>query len=400
MSNKDIFIIGGGIMLPNPYRPGAGMSPAYLAGRDTTINEAQNILQAINYGYSARSVVYYGLRGVGKTVLLNYIENLADEMDLPSEYMEIAERDRSFQYQMALHIYKLINRLSLLKNIESHIKKALSILKAFTIKYGCDDISIEVNPANGISDTGNLTNDMTELFLALGVIAQKQNKGVILFIDEIQYIKDDEFEALMEAIHRTNQKNYPIVIFSAGLPKIAKIAGDVKSYAERLFDFIEIDSLNNEEAKLALIEPAKKFQINYTDEAVNKIIEITQGYPYFLQEYGKWVWECKEEKSIIDIKIVNKAYDKFEQSLDKAFFKVRHDRATAKEIEFMTAMVACEKLPCSTKEIANIMGESIQAISPLRAQLIHKGFIYAAKRGEVDFTVPQFDKYLKRVYNS
>lgn len=387
-------------MLPNPYRPGAGMSPAYLAGRDTTINEAQNILQAINYGYSARSVVYYGLRGVGKTVLLNYIENLADEMDLPSEYMEIAERDRSFQYQMALHIYKLINRLSLLKNIESHIKKALSILKAFTIKYGCDDISIEVNPANGISDTGNLTNDMTELFLALGVIAQKQNKGVVLFIDEIQYIKDSEFEALMEAIHRTNQKNYPIVIFSAGLPKIAKIAGDVKSYAERLFDFIEIDSLNNEEAKLALIEPAKKFQINYTDEAVNKIIEITQGYPYFLQEYGKWVWECKEEKSIIDIKIVNKAYDKFEQSLDKAFFKVRHDRATAKEIEFMTAMVACEKLPCSTKEIANIMGESIQAISPLRAQLIHKGFIYAAKRGEVDFTVPQFDKYLKRVYNS
>lgn len=387
-------------MLPNPYRPGAGMSPAYLAGRDNTINEAQNILQAINYGYSARSVVYYGLRGVGKTVLLNYIENLADEMDLPSEYMEIAERDRSFQYQMALYIYKLINRLSLLKNIESHIKKALSILKAFTIKYGCDDISIEVNPANGISDTGNLANDMTELFLALGVIAQKQNKGVVLFIDEIQYIKDDEFEALMEAIHRTNQKNYPIVIFSAGLPKIAKIAGDVKSYAERLFDFIEIDSLNNEEAKLALIEPAKRFQINYTDEAVNKIIEITQGYPYFLQEYGKWVWECKKEKSIIDIKIVNKAYDKFEQSLDKAFFKVRHDRATAREIEFMTAMVACEKLPCSTKEIANIMGESIQAISPLRAQLIHKGFIYAAKRGEVDFTVPQFDKYLKRVYNS
>ena len=387
-------------MLPNPYRPGAGMSPAYLAGRDNTIHEAQNILQAINYGYSARSVVYYGLRGVGKTVLLNYIENLADEMDLPSEYMEIAERDRSFQYQMALHIYKLINRLSLLKNIESHIKKALSILKAFTIKYGCDDISIEVNPANGISDTGNLANDMTELFLALGMIAQKQNKGVVLFIDEIQYIKDDEFEALMEAIHRTNQKNYPIVIFSAGLPKIAKIAGDVKSYAERLFDFIEIDSLNNEEAKLALIEPAKRFQINYTDEAVNKIIEITQGYPYFLQEYGKWVWECKKEESIIDIKIVNKAYDKFEQSLDKAFFKVRHDRATAREIEFMTAMVACEKLPCSTKEIANIMGESIQAISPLRAQLIHKGFIYAAKRGEVDFTVPQFDKYLKRVYNS
>lgn len=378
-------------MLFNPYRPGAGMLPAYLAGRDNIIKEAQNILQSISYSYSTRSVVYYGLRGVGKTVLLNYIENLAAEMDLPSEYMEIDESVRSFEYQIALHIYKLINRLSVRKKNQKLYKKALSILKAFILKYSFDDIGIAIEPANGISDTGNLANDMTELFLALGIIAKKQNKGVILFIDEFQYIKDDEFSALMEALHRTNQKNYPVAIFSAGLPKSAKIVVETKSYAERLFDFIEIKSLNDEEAKLALIEPAKKFKINYTEEAINKIIEITQGYPYFLQEYGKWVWEYKQEKTVIDIQIVNKAYNQFEKSLDKALFKVRHDRATVREIEFMTAMVACKKLPCLTKEIASIMGESIQAISPLRAKLIHKGFIYAAKRGEVDFTVPQFD---------
>lgn len=385
-------------MLPNPYRPGAGMAPAYLAGRDKTIKEAEGILQAVNYGFSARSVVYYGLRGVGKTVLLNYIENLVEDMDIPSEYMEIAEREKSFQTQLSLHIYKLINKLSLVKNIENQVKKALSILKAFTIKYAVENISIEINPARGISDTGILSNDMTELFLALGNIAQKQNKGCVIFIDEIQYMKESEFEALIEAIHRVNQKGYPIVIFAAGLPKIAKIAGSVKSYAERLFDFVEIGSLNKKESALALIEPVKRFNTKYADEAVDKILDITQGYPYFIQEYGKWVWEEKQDKLFIDLETVNKAYEKFEHSLDKSFFKVRHDRATAREIKFMVAMSNCPKLPCTTKEVATLMNENVQSVSPLRAQLIHKGFIYAVKRGEIDFTVPQFDKYLKRMY--
>ena len=160
-------------MLPNPYRPGAGMSPAYLAGRDETIKYAKNALETVNYGYPVRSIVYYGLRGVGKTVLLNYIENIAEEMNIPNEYMEITERDKSFQTQLALHIYKLINKLSMIRNIENQVKKALSILKAFTIKYSIEDISIEINPASGISDTGILSNDMTELFMALGSIAQK-----------------------------------------------------------------------------------------------------------------------------------------------------------------------------------------------------------------------------------
>lgn len=390
-------------MLPNPYRPGDGMTPAYLAGREETINEAQSILKSVSVGFAVRSVIYYGLRGDGKTVLLNHIENMANEMDLPSEYMEISERGYSFGQHLILHVSKLINKLSIKENITSHARKALSIQKAFSLKYSYgDDISIEIgtniNPATGISDTGDLANDMTELFLALGNIAQKEEKGAVIFIDEIQYMKSNEFEALMAALHRINQKGYPLVIFAAGLPKIAKIAGDVKSYAERLFSFIEIDSLLPKEAIAALIEPAKRLDISYADDALQEVIAITEGYPYFLQEYGKWIWESNNDAKIITKAVVKNAYEKFEQSLDASFFKVRHDRATPREIEFMTAMVKCDNLPCTTKEIAAIMQETTQSISPLRAQLIHKGFIYAAERGTVDFTVPQFDKYLKRVH--
>lgn len=387
-------------MLPNPYRPGAGMAPAYLAGRENTIEAAQKILTALQAGYAARSVVYYGLRGVGKTVLLNHIETMAEERDIPSEYMEIAEREDTLQKQVALHVYKLIYKLSWKKKWEAHAKRALSILKAFSLKYSQDALSMEIkmDAAFGIADTGNLSNDMTELFLALGSVAQKEDKGAILFIDEIQYMKENEFEALMEALHRVNQKGYPLAIFAAGLPKIAKIAGDVKSYAERLFDFVEIGSLSAEAAALALIEPARKFSVHYDEDAVQEILTVTQGYPYFLQEYGKWVWDEPREGNNIVGKTVRAAYPKFEQSLDRAFFKVRHDRATPREIEFMTAMVKCGSLPCTIKDIAVHMEQSLQTISPLRAQLIHKGFIYAANRGMVDFTVPQFDQYLQRIY--
>lgn len=388
-------------MQPNPYRPGAGMAPAYLAGREATIQDAEKALASIQAGYSTRSVIYYGLRGVGKTVLLNHIEDLAEQRDILAEYMEIAEREDAFHQQISLHIYKLLQQLSLENKLQNVWQRALSILKAFSVRYSPDGVSIEMNPAagRGVSDTGDFANDLTELLLALGKVAQQKQRGVLLFIDEIQYMKDNELEALMEALHRTNQKGYPLTVIAAGLPKIAKIAGDVKSYAERLFDFIEIDSLTQEEATLALTKPAERFGVTYENDAIDAILEITQGYPYFIQEYGKWAWEEKKDKDVITKKTVQDAFERFERSLDGAFFKVRHDRATPRELEFMTAMVKCDSLPCTTKEIAKAMGEeSLQRISPLRAQLIHKGFIYAASRGSVDFTVPQFDKYLKRTY--
>lgn len=388
------------VLTPNPYRPGAGTAPAYLAGREQVLHDAQAVLENIRVGFPVRSVIYYGLRGVGKTVLLNNIGDMAEDMDIPAEYMEIAERAHSFQDAIVLHVYKLMSKLSPVDRLEGYAKKAMGILKAFSVKYTDASAGIEIafDPVHGVADTGNLSNDMTELFLALGRLAQKKEQGAALFIDEIQYIGDDDFEALIEALHRVNQKGYPLVIFAAGLPKIVRMAGEIKSYAERLFQFLPISSLSKEDAKLALCKPAAKLHVTYEEAAVTKVLAITEGYPYFIQEYGKWIWENRKRADVITTEIVDRAYDDFERTMDEAFFKVRHDRATPRELEFMTAMVRCGELPCNMKDVAEQLGESAQKVSPLRAQLIHKGFIYAPQRGTVAFTVPQFDKFLKRMY--
>lgn len=388
------------VLTPNPYRPGAGTTPAYLAGRDAVLHDAQAVLENIRFGFPARSVVYYGLRGVGKTVLLNRIAELADDMDVPTEYMEIAEREHSFQDAIVLHVYKLMSKLSTMDKLEAYVKKAMGILKAFSVKYtdASSGVEIAFDPVHGIADTGNLSNDMTELFLALGKLAQKKEQGVVLFVDEIQYIADKDFEALIEALHRVNQKGYPLVVFAAGLPKIVRLAGEIKSYAERLFQFTAIGSLSKADAKLALERPASRLHVTYDEAAAEKVLAVTEGYPYFIQEYGKWIWENREHADVITTDIVERAYHAFESTMDEAFFKVRHDRATPRELEFMTAMVRCGKLPCNMKDVARELGESAQKVGPLRAQLIHKGFIYAPQRGTVAFTVPQFDKYLRRTY--
>lgn len=388
--------------LVNPYTPGAGKMPRYLAGRQQALEEAFKLITAIAYGFTARSVIYYGLRGVGKTVLLNEIEKMADDKNVRYEHIEIAEQ-YSFKRIIALAINKLMRKISAKENLRQHAEKALGVLKAFQITYGQDgDVSLGIDPdilkAEGAADTGDFQNDLTDLLLSLGTLAEKASCGAILFIDEIQYLRDDEFAALISAIHRIEQKGYPIVVFAAGLPKIAKIAGDIKSYAERLFQFIQIDSLTETAAELALSEPAKKLGVTYHPEALKYIIGITEGYPYFLQEYGRQVWDFVNDKKEITLSAAQDAYSKFIKQLDTGFFKVRHDRATAKELEFMKAMVKCGSLPCSTTQIAHEMGRAPTNISPLRAQLIHKGFIYATRRGEVDFTVPQFDQYLKRLY--
>lgn len=389
-------------MKPNPYTPGAGLVPGYLAGRDETIRAATEIITSIAYGIPARSIIYYGLRGVGKTVLLNKIEDIAEENSVLYEHIEVSERS-SFRAAIAFHVQKLIIQMNKEEKAKNYLQKTLSVLKAFQITYSPEgEISIglkdDIIAATGVSDTGNFQNDLTELFVAMGMLAQKNERAACLFIDEIQYLKDEEFEALIAAVHRINQKGLPIALFGAGLPKIAKMAGDIKSYAERLFHFISIDSLEQHAAALALTEPARKMRVGYTEEAITHILQITEGYPYFIQEYGKQVWPYMD-KDRIDLAAVQAAYPAFEKSLDESFFKVRYDRATNKEKEFMLAMVACGELPCTMAQIALNMKTNVQSISTIRSQLIYKGFIYSARYGEVDFTVPQFDQYLKRVHS-
>lgn len=387
-------------MLLNPYTPGAGLVPGYLAGRDDTIEAAKEVIAYMAHGYPARSVVYYGLRGVGKTVLLNKIEEIADEYAVLYEHMEVSERS-SFKFSISLHIQKLIKQMSVKAKAKNYFQKAMSVLKAFKITYSPEgEISIgineEVDAAVGVSDTGNFPNDLTELVVAMGTLAKNSESSVCLFIDEIQYLKDDEFEALITALHRANQKGLPVTLIAAGLPKVTKIAGDIKSYAERLFSFVSIGSLDVAAASLALIEPAKKMGVTFAEDAVAEIIRITEGYPYFIQEYGKQVWDFMKDNTI-DLASVKTAYPAFERSLDDSFFKVRYDRATPKEKEFMLVMIECGELPCTIAQIAGKMNTTVQSISPIRGQLIYKGFIYAPRYGEVDFTVSQFNQYIKRV---
>lgn len=390
-------------MYLNPYTPGAGLIPEYLAGRDDTLNASKEILAYLSKGKPTRSIMYYGLRGVGKTVLLNKIEQYADDIDdILYEHIEISENG-SFKSAISLHCQKLIRQISAKESVKEMALKALSVLKAFSLTYSSGgaevimSLDMDVVPAIGVSDTRNFQNDLTELFVSMGILASKSEYAICLFIDEIQYIKEDEFEALIAAVHRVNQKGLPVLIFGAGLPKITKLAGDVKSYAERLFEFVEIGSLKESDAIDALVKPAKEEGVTFQDEAVAEILKITGGYPYFIQEYGKQVWEYIDENGMITLESVQKAKDSFNDSLDKSFFKVRYDRATAKEKEFMLAMVKCGDLPCTITQIAQIMGRTTQNISPLRGQLIHKGFIYPTGHAELDFTVPQFDQYLKRI---
>lgn len=386
-------------MLSNPYTPGAGLKPGFLAGRDEVLQEATGYIASLAQGRPNRSVIYYGLRGVGKTVLLNKLEEISEERAVLYEHLEISERS-SFKATIALTVHKLMQQLSSTEQAKNFLHKTFAVLKAFQITYSPDGeigfgLKDEINAAVGVADTGNFQNDLTELLVALGTLAQKNSRAVCLFIDEIQYLKGDELEALVAALHRCNQKGLPLALFGAGLPKIVKMAGDIKSYAERLFQFVAIAALTDEEARAALREPAQAQGVQYDDAALARIIEITEGYPYFLQEYGKQIWPFVDKKTI-SAAAVAAAYPRFETTIDAGFFKVRFDRATPKEQLFLLAMAECDNSPCTMAQLAQKMNSSVQQLSPLRNQLIHKGFICSTGYGTVQFSVPQFSEYLRR----
>ena len=382
----------------NPYTPGAGFMPAYLAGREKPLEDAENYLSSIQLGYPQQSVIYSGLRGVGKTVLLNAIESEAEEKDILFEHIEINE-NRNFIQQIANTAKKFIHKMSRKEAAKEAVRKATGLLRAFTVTYNPADSTFTAGMDGDIPEdisTGILTDDLTDLFVSMGRTALKSEDTIIFFIDEIQYMKINEAEALISAIHRCNQLRLPIMIFGAGLPKILKMLGEVKSYSERLFRFEEIGSLEKEDAKAAIVKPAEELKVSYNEDAVKEIINVTEGYPFFIQEYCKAIWERAEE-TIITVEDVYNSRPEFEKRLDQSFFKVRFERSTKKEKQFMFAMVKCGDLPCTISNVAAIMGKNVKSISPYRAQLIDKGLIYATAHAEVDFTVQQFDKYLIRI---
>lgn len=390
---------------PNPYTPGAGFMPVYLAGREQLLEEAERYLEAIERGYPQQSVIYYGLRGVGKTVLLNAIENIADNRNILYEHVEIKERKSQkssegyFEQQIVNICKKFLYAMSMKETAKSLLKRAFGVLKGFSVTYHPEDGSFSAKWESEKIEyigTGELSSDMTDLFVAMGKAASESGSTICFFIDEIQYMKEYEMEALIGAVHRCNQLRLPIMIFGAGLPKILKTMGDIKSYTERLFRFEEVGALKREEAEYAVTAPAADWNISYAKKALEKIVEITEKYPYFIQAFCSVIWD-HTEKDTIEEQDVEKVINQFWGEMDRGFFMVRFERCTKKEKQFMFAMVKCGELPCTISNVAVIMKKRVTEISTFRAQLINKGLIYATGHAEIDFTVPQFDRFLKRM---
>ena len=380
----------------NPYTPGAGFRPTVLAGREKLTEQVDYALENLQRGYPQRSVVYYGLRGVGKTVLLNYIEDAADNRNMLHEYIEATE-DKLFRTRLITALMRFVRQLSVKENMKAMLQPVEMLIRAFRVSYDPKENSFSAGlDGELIPLTGIFSDDLTEIIVQLGRAANKAEKQICLLFDEMQYLDQEDIAGLIGAIHRCNQLRLPVMMYCAGLPKIKKMFGDAKTYSERLFSFDEISSLDEESAANVITGPAEGFQVKYSDDAIQEIIRITGGYPYFLQEMCSTVWAMTDSK-IISLEEVKSATSDFFDRLDRGFFAVRYERCSNTEKAFMAAMVKCGELPCTISNVATILSKPVKAISPVRGKLINKGLIYATGHAEIDFTVPQFDEFIKRV---
>ena len=381
----------------NPFAPGAGTEPPELAGRDQIINEADIALQRILLGRHDRSQILLGLRGTGKTVLLNKIESLAVRYDHLTSFIE-APDDEKLADLLYPRVHQVLRKLSFIENAKAKAHAGMRALRGFASAFNVSvgDVSISVDPEPGVADSGNLEYDITELFVRVGEAAQDGNTAWTLLIDEVQYLSEAELAALIVALHRVSQKNLPVIFFGAGLPQIAALTGDAKSYAERLFSFPPIGPLDIDSARKAIRQPIESEGESISDEALELIARQTEGYPYFLQEWGYQAWNIADA-SPISVNDVDQASIAALRRLDEGFFRVRFDRLTPKEREYVAAMASLGKGPYRSSEVAEKLGESIQSLGPRRATIISKGMIYSPAHGDIAFTVPMFEDYLRRL---
>lgn len=380
----------------NPYRPGAGLMPVYIAGRDEDIQNVSQMFDALTMDIPTQSIIFSGLRGVGKTVLINKLQSIAEEKGIFCKHIEIEERN-DFISQIAECSQAFLRTISAKEKFKHLIQKPLEAIKSLVVSFNPEDNSFSLSMQDReLYVSNNLTQTLTEVFSTIGETAQKTETQICFFIDEIQYMKQNQLGSLIAALHRVNQLGYPIMIIGAGLPKIYKMLSDEKSYSERLFMYKKIDSLTDEQSEKAIEEPAKKFNIIYAHEAINKIVEITKGSPFFIQQLCKIVYD-KTNKDVIELSDVENCIDEFLSSLDERFFKSRYERCAESDKKFIFAMVECGELPCTISNVAHNLNKTVGSISTTRAQLISKGIIYPVRYKELDFTVPEFSGYIQRL---
>ncbi len=380
--------------LENPYRPGAGTSPPALIGRDELIDNFGVAARRAMSGRPGKSVMPIGLRGVGKTVLLNRFAEIAAHEGLKVGFIEAPETG-DFRTLLAIRLRKILLDLDQHRGRRA-VLRALRVLRSFSYQLpDGSSISLGVDPLAGQADSGQLAEDVTDLLIATGEAAAEERSGVLLAIDEVQYLAEVELAALITAIHRTTQLNLPVILIGAGLPQLPGLVGEAKSYAERLFDFPLIGSLDEQQAADVLAIPAADLGVTYTDDALATVIGHTSGYPYFLQEWGYHLWNNATSNPISgdDARAVTPLVL---DQLDRNFFLVRLDRLTPKEKEYLKAMADLGPGPHRSGDIATRLGVRVESVAPRRSGLIAKGMIYSPAHGDTAFTVPLFDEFLKR----
>lgn len=382
----------------NPYAPGAGTPPPELAGRYEIIERAAIALDRIRDQKAARGIILYGLRGVGKTVLLNHIRREAEAREFISIQIEVPE-GRSLPAALILGMHATLKKLSLSAKIwdlyKSTFKKLADISKSLKIKYHDIEIVIDTEPSHGIAESGDFEFDLIALFQTIGAALKSQKTALVIYIDELQYIEEAQLAALITALHNAAQEQLPITMVAAGLPQLLGRMGKAKSYAERLFEFINIGPLDHKAACNALTIPAHHEGVSFDQDALDEIIAQTKGYPYFLQEWGKHSWAVAKS-SPIKKEDVQKASVIALAELDTSFFRVRFDRLTPSEKNYLYAMSELGEGPHRSGDIADKLGRKSSTTAPTRNSLIIKGMIYSPSHGDTAFTVPLFDGFMKR----
>jgi hypothetical protein len=380
----------------NPFAPGAGSQPPELAGRDDIIKDADTALQRAVLGKQSRSQILLGLRGVGKTVLLNKIEQMAEGHGLATSFIEAPE-GLKLAHLIVPRANQALQKLSAVAAAKAKVSAALRALRSFagTVKLNFGEYGLSVDPEPGVADSGNLEFDLADLFIRIGEAAKSAGRGWALLIDEVQYLKPSDFAALIVALHRANQRGLPVIFFGAGLPQVAALSGEAKSYAERLFAYPAIGPLTQQAAFSAVRVPITDEGESISEAALAQIFGRTKGYPYFLQEWGYHAWNAAST-SPISVGDVNLASTSAIQRLDDGFFKVRFDRLTPKERDYVFAMAALGQGPYRSADVAEQLQLDSQSLGPRRASIIAKGMIYSPAHGDIAFTVPMFEDYLKR----
>jgi hypothetical protein len=384
----------------NPYTPNAGAPPPALVGRDAQLEGFEILLERLVRGHAEQSMLITGLRGVGKTVLLGAFESRARAAGWVTVTAEVTKNE-PFGPRMGTMVRRALFQVAPKASWTEKVRRAAGVLKSFSVTVSSDgsvSAGIDIDPVEGQADSGNLSDDLTDLLVALGEAARERETGVAFLIDEVQFLRATEFEALIAGLHRTVQRQLPITLVGAGLPQLPRLAGEAKSYAERLFKFPRIGQLSPPEAEAALAEPAAELGVTFDPGAIEVILDYTEGYPYFIQEYGKIVWDVAPEGEPIGRGVAEEAQRAVEAMLDESFFRVRAERTTELELEYLRAMAELGAGEQTAGDVAVVMNRTSEQLGATRARLIAKGLVYTTSHGRGAFTVPQFDRYMRRNY--